>query len=115
MKAIVTIMCTLGLLLSFAHASFAHAAETPEQAPFVYTSSYEAGAWLGHVKAYAIGAGGSAGSPSWDAADLIPPWRMRHIGTTKGSTGSANASPSNGNSWTRRKERLWAPRKCWNI
>ena len=57
----------------------AHAANTPDEQPFIYTTSYEATTWQGHVKAYPIGMNGVSETAQWDAADLIPPWQARRI------------------------------------
>lgn len=76
-------ICAIALILSPACA-----ADTPDEPPFIYVSSYEAESWLGHVKAYPVGAGGVDKTALWDAADLIPPWQMRRIGT---ASASANA------------------------
>ncbi|MGB7196127.1 MAG: PilC/PilY family type IV pilus protein [Collimonas pratensis] len=76
-------LCAIALILSPTCA-----AEPPDEPPFIYVSSYEAESWLGHVKAYPLGADGVDNAPLWDAADLIPPWQMRRIGTT---SSNANA------------------------
>ena len=76
-------ICAIALILSPTCA-----AGTPDEPPFVYVSSYEAESWLGHVKAYPVDADGVAKAARWDAADLIPPWQLRRIGST---TGSGNA------------------------
>ncbi|WP_211470887.1 pilus assembly protein [Collimonas humicola] len=85
MSPLLPCICAIVLVLS----SFSvPAAETPDEPPFVYVGSYEAGSWLGHVKAYPVGADGVAKVARWDAADLIPPWQSRRIGT---ASGNANA------------------------
>jgi type IV pilus assembly protein PilY1 len=79
MNLLFTCICAMALI-----PSPACAAETPDEPPFVYVSSYQAGSWLGHVKAYPVGADGVDKTALWDAADLVPPWQLRHIGTTSG-------------------------------
>lgn len=59
--------------------AFGQAANTPDEPPFVYTASYEAATWQGHVKAYPISPTGVSGTAQWDAAALIPAWQLRQI------------------------------------
>jgi len=74
MKAVFSGICVA--ILMFVNA---HAANTPDEQPFIYTTSYEAATWQGHVKAYPIGANGVSETAQWDAADLITPWQARRI------------------------------------
>ncbi|GAC1320916.1 MAG: hypothetical protein NVSMB28_12110 [Collimonas sp.] len=74
MKALFPGICAI-MLMSFT----AQAANTPDEQPFIYTSSYEATTWQGHVKAYPVGKNGVSETAQWDAADLIPPWQARGI------------------------------------
>jgi type IV pilus assembly protein PilY1 len=62
------------------------AANTPDEPPFIYTASYEAATWQGHVNAYPISKSGVSAIAQWDAADLIPPWRLRRILSAADST-----------------------------
>lgn len=83
MNLLLPCICAIVLILAPARA-----AETPDEPPFVYVGSYEAGSWLGHVKAYPVDTDGVAKVARWDVVDLIPPWQARRIGT---ASGSANA------------------------
>ncbi|MEO6917991.1 MAG: PilC/PilY family type IV pilus protein [Collimonas sp.] len=83
MKAVFSSICAIALM-----PSLVLAAETPDQPPFIYTGSYDVVSWQGHIKAYPIGKDGVSKTAQWDAADLIPPWQTRQIGTT---AGGANA------------------------
>jgi len=74
MNIVCPCICTFTLV-----SALAQAASTPDAPPFIYTTSYEAATWQGHVKAYPIGNNGVAETAQWDAADLIPPWQARHI------------------------------------
>jgi type IV pilus assembly protein PilY1 len=74
MQAVFPGICAV-MLMSVA----ALAANTPDEQPFIYTSSYQAATWQGHVKAYPVGKNGVSETAQWDAADLIPPWQARRI------------------------------------
>jgi len=74
MKMVLACICTLTLI-----SVFARAADIPDEPPFIYTASHEAVTWQGHVKAYPISATGVSETAHWDAADLVPAWRRRHI------------------------------------
>lgn len=74
MKAVFPGICAV-MLMSVT----TQAANTPDEQPFIYTTSYEANTWQGHVKAYPIGKNGVSEIAQWDAADLIPPWQVRRI------------------------------------
>ncbi|AIY44164.1 Type IV fimbrial biogenesis protein PilY1 [Collimonas arenae] len=89
MKATFSGVCAI-VLSSFL--VYARAAETPDLPPFIYTSSYDAVSWQGHVKAYPIGKDGVSSIAQWDAADLIPPWQTRHIDIATASV-DANTAP----------------------
>ncbi|WP_041742822.1 pilus assembly protein [Collimonas fungivorans] len=82
MKTIFACICTFMLTIGWAANGWAangRAANTPDEPPFIYTASYEAASWQGHVKAYPIGETGVSGTAQWDAADLIPAWQLRQI------------------------------------
>jgi len=74
MKIVFSCICTAMLM-----SALAQAASTPDAPPFIYTTSYEAATWQGHVKAYPISLSGVSETAQWDAADLIPWWQARHI------------------------------------
>ncbi|WP_170850988.1 pilus assembly protein [Collimonas sp. OK607] len=87
MKAVFPGICAA--MLMFVNAQ---AANTPDEQPFIYTTSYEATTWQGHVKAYPIGKSGVSETAQWDAADLIPQWQTRRILTGVDGT-AAQAVP----------------------
>ncbi|WP_211453129.1 pilus assembly protein [Collimonas antrihumi] len=80
MKAVFPGICAVILM-----SGTAQAANTPDDQPFIYTTSHEAITWQGHVKAYPIGKNGVSETAQWDAADLIPPWQVRRILTAEDS------------------------------
>lgn len=46
-----------------------------------YAPGFESGKWIGHLRAYSLGATVAVGAVKWDAATLLPAWSTRNIVT----------------------------------
>ncbi|MES2366644.1 MAG: PilC/PilY family type IV pilus protein [Pseudomonadota bacterium] len=54
---------------------------------YVYQAGFNTSDWSGNLRAYQVTATGASGTPTWDAANLMPAAASRSIFTWNGSTG----------------------------